>query len=87
MFTEEQLKQLREVIRDEVKTAVEPLATKEEVAAVDRKIDALRAEMQEGFKQLTEDIGEYLNKLEPRVTHLEHRLDDLEEQLDFPKPQ
>ena len=75
------------VTRDEVKAAVAPLATKAEVAAVDQKIDRLRAEMQEGFNRLSEDIGEYLNKLEPRVTHLEHRVDDVEEQLDFPKPQ
>jgi hypothetical protein len=91
MFTEEQLKQLREVIRHEMKTAVEPLATKDEVAAVDRKIDALRAETHAGFERLAgdigglvNDIGEYIDK---RLRPLEKRVDRLEEHVGLPKPQ
>ena len=61
-------------IKGIVKEEVEPI--KIAVKAVDKKLDKVQ-----------EDIAEYLNTLEPRITNVEGRMSNIEEHLDLPKSQ
>lgn len=78
MLTKNDLNQIREVVREEIKLEVEPLDNKliAKIDSLDKKLDKVQG-----------DMGEYLNHLEPRVTAVEKRLDNIEEDLNFPKAQ
>jgi hypothetical protein len=78
------LDQLRGVIRQEVKGAVAPLATREEMHAGFAQVNAVLHKLTEDVATLVSDIGDYIDK---RLRPLEKRVDRLDEHVGLPKPQ
>ena len=85
MLTKNDLNQIRGIVKEEIKTEVTPLSKK--IDNLDKKLSAKIEILDKKVDKVQEDIGEYLNRLEPRVTITEKRVDDIEEHLDFPKSQ
>lgn len=72
MFTEEQIKQLREVIT----SATDPI--KKQLDTVEMKVEAVNSKLDQAHKELAElsrdillEVGENHDKLEKRVSRLE----------------
>ncbi len=76
MFTEEQLNQLREVIKAETEPIKKQLDTVEmKVEAVNSKLDRTHKELAELSRDILLTVGEHHDKLEKRVTRLEQHAD------------
>jgi predicted nucleic acid-binding Zn-ribbon protein len=85
MLTKNDLNQIKKVVKEEIKTEVSPLSKK--IDALDKKLSSKIDAVDKKLDKVQEDIGEYLNSLEPRVTIVEKGVNDIEENLNFPKSQ
>lgn len=92
MLTKTDLEKITLVVKGEVnplKKAVEAgdkeLSTK--IEAIDKKLSTKIDILDKKLDRVQKDVGEYLNHLEPRVTIVEKRVDDIEESLNIPKSQ
>jgi len=85
MFTEEQLKQLGEVMEQKLAPLERRMDT------VQDEVRSLRGETQAGFERLAHDIGGLVNAIgayiDKRLRPLEKRVERLEEHVGLPKPQ
>lgn len=89
MLTKNDLNGIRGIVKEEVGNLDKKLSTKidAKIEGLDEKLSAKIDVLDKKLDKVQEDIGEYLNHLEPRVTIVEKRVDAIEEDLNLPKSQ
>lgn len=88
MFTNEDLKQFREIIKEEIALNNTVLSTifKVELGETNNKIDEARVESKADIKEVNASIQDLERKVINKNKEQDRRIDNLEEHTDTPNP-
>lgn len=81
MLTQNDLKQIRNVIKEEV------APVRNDFETLDKKLDRVQADIDKKLDRVQEDISEILTALDQRQTQIESRVDRLEAEVGIVIPQ